>query len=113
MTDIARVRDGVVGFANANVLPHLPQKQQFLAGMAIGLASAKAENMLTVAAGNPAVKMLGVVNGREVDTDALYAAAKDQIRKLGVLEIDIPIIGTLRFNEADLDALYQHIQQGG
>lgn len=114
MADIAHVRDGFIGFANERVLPHLPQTQQFMAGMLIGLAGSRADVLLNELSGNGTVRALGIIqeNG-EVDVERLYATAKDQIHRTGYVELTIPMIGALRFNEADLDALYQHINQGG
>lgn len=114
MADIAHVRDGFVGFANERILPHLPQNKQFLAGMMIGLASSRADSLYNSLADNQAVKMLGLIGqDGSIDIQSLYGAAKDQIRKTGSVPLDVPMLGTLTFSEADIDALYQHIQMGG
>lgn len=102
--------EGVVEYANADVLPMLEPAKQFVAGMALGVVGSKADGLIKALAQQPMIAALGVIqlNG-EIDIDALYAAASTQMDKQGSLPIDVPIIGKMTFNRGDLDALYRAI----
>ena len=110
MVATKQVVEGVAEYANKNIMPKLEPTQQFLAGMALGIAGGKAEGLLRTFAQQPMIAALGVVreNG-EVDLDTLYAAASAQMERQGNLPIDIPIIGRMTFDRSDLDELYRTI----
>ena len=111
MIDIAHVRDGMVEYISDNVITHLPVQQQLLAGMILGVARSRADGIISELAKHPAVKMLGVMDGQKIDIDVLYQAAKEQMQKIGKLSLDIPMIGSLTFDESDLDTLYRSISK--
>ena len=110
MVEIARIRDGVVDYANERIIPKLTPGKQFVAGTVIGLVAAKADTLARMLAENELVKASGLVaeNGM-VDLDTLYDAALTQVRKQRTLPIDIPMIGRMTFDESDLADLYRTI----
>ena len=110
MVSAAQIRDGVLEYANAHILPKLTPGKQFAAGTALGIAAARAEELLRAIAENSAVKAMGVVseNGM-VDIDALYNAAITQLKRQKTLPVDIPMIGRLTFDESDITELYRTI----
>ena len=113
MTDIAHVRNGFVNYANSSLIPLLPSSKQFVAGLAVGLAASKADAIADALADNTVVRTLGLIDEHKmIDIDALYSTAKQQLQRGLPLEIDLPFIGAMRLNEADVDALYQSIQRG-
>ena len=110
MVTSKQIVEGVAEYASKNIMPKLEPTQQFLAGIALGVAGGKADGLLRTLAQQPMIAALGVVrdNG-EVDLDTLYAAASAQMERQGSLPLDIPIIGRLTFNRGDLDELYRTI----
>lgn len=110
MVTSKQVVEGVMEFANKNIMPKLEPTMQFLAGMALGVAGGKADGMIKALATQPMISALGVIqpNG-EIDLDTLYAAASEQMDRQGSLPIDIPIIGRMTFDRGDLDELYRAI----
>ena len=110
MVEIARIRDGVLEYANAHVLPKLTPGKQFAAGMAMGIVATKADTLVMEAAKNDVIRASGIVaeNGM-VDIDLLFEAAIAQVRRQKTLPVDIPMIGRLTFNEDDIAELYRTI----
>lgn len=110
MVTSKQIVEGVVVYANKEIMPKLEPTKQFIAGMALGVAGSKADGMLKLLGQQPMVAALGLIqqNG-EVDLDTLYAAASEQMDRQGSLPIDIPIIGKLTFGRGDLDELYRTI----
>lgn len=110
MVNSKQIVEGVVEFANKNIMPKLEPTHQFLAGMALGVVGGKADGMLKALAAQPMISALGVIqpNG-EVDLDTLYASASAQMDRQGALPVDIPIIGRMTFDRGDLDELYRTI----
>lgn len=98
MVDLERVKLGILSFANDQVIPNLPQTQQFIAGMGIGLIMSKADRLVDQLSSNSAVQMLGVIDGHQIDVDGLYHAAKEQIHRTPKIEVDVPLIGKLVFS---------------
>lgn len=110
MVEIARIRDGVLEYANAHVLPRLTPGRQFAAGMAMGIAASKADALVQDIAKNEVIKASGIIaeNGM-VDIDLLFEAAIAQVRRQKTLPVDIPMIGRLTFTEDDIADLYRTI----
>lgn len=110
MVTSKQIVEGVAAYADKNIMPKLEPTQQFLAGLALGVAGGKAEGMLKALSQQPMIAALDVFqpNG-EVDIDTLYAAASAQMDRQGTLPIDIPVIGRMTFDRSDLDELYRSI----
>lgn len=85
MTDIERIKSGIMEYANTDVIPKLPVKKQFIAGLAVGLATSRADMILENLSHNQAVQAMGLIDGRTVDVEAIYNAAKEQIHRTPTL----------------------------
>ena len=110
MVSVNQIKNGVVEYATAHVMPKLSPGRQFAAGTALGIVAARADAIAAELAANNAVKATGLIteNGM-VDLDALYNAALVQLRRQKTLPVDIPMIGRLTFDENDLAELYRKI----
>lgn len=113
MVEIARIKDGVMLYAQKHMMPLLDSKGQFMLGVGLGMISQRAEAMLASLGQNELIKTLGIIDGNQMDWEALHAAAVEQIKRQGKLTWDIPLIGRLTFDEKDLRDLHQCIMQGG
>lgn len=110
MVNSQQIVKGALEYADRNIMPKLEDSKQFLAGMVLGVAGGKVNELIASLSQMPMVSVLGVVrpNG-DIDLDALYAAAAAQMDKQKSLPIDIPIIGRMTFDRSDLDELYRTI----
>lgn len=112
MINADQLREGLGRYIQAQMMPRLDDKRQFLLGMAYGLCAGKMDAMLEAAGKNPAIRALGIIqeNG-EIDIDALYNAAYAQMQAQKKLTLDIPLLGSFAFGESDLRDLYNAISQ--
>lgn len=113
MVEIARIKDGVMLYAQKHMMPLLDSKGQFMLGVGLGMISQRAEALLASIGQNELIKTLGIIDGQQMDWEALHAAAVEQIKRQGKMTWDIPLIGRLTFDEKDLRDLHQCIMQGG
>ena len=110
MVSVNKIRDGVIEYAHARVLPKLSPGKQFAAGTVLGIAAARVDAIANELAANSAVRATGIIteNGM-VDIDTLYNAAMAQLRRQKTLPLDVPLIGRLTFDENDIAELYRTI----
>lgn len=113
MVEIARIKEGVMLYAQRHMMPLLDSKGQFMLGVGLGMISGRVEAMMASLANNELVKTLGIIRDGQVDWETLYVAAVDQMKRQGKLVWDIPLIGRLTFGEEDLRDLHMCIMQGG
>lgn len=111
MATAEQIRAGVGSYIERYIMPRLDSKRQFLVGMVYGVASGRVDALVQAACGSPALRALGIVreNG-EIDLDALYNAALNQMQAQKKLEIDVPLLGEFAFDEGDLRELYNAIE---
>lgn len=109
MIEMRRVKDGLLEYANRELIPKMEPGKQFMAGVVMGLSAGRLESILTELAGNSWVKMLGIVEGNMVDLEKLYAAMTEQFARQPVLPLSLPMLGTFNLNAEDAKALYKTI----
>lgn len=114
MMEVAKIRDGVLNYAEVHMMPKMDSKGQFVLGLALGVVSSRIEAIIGGLADNELVKSLGIIQNGQVDYDTLFNAAMAQIKRQGKLVVDFPLVGRLSFEEQDLRDLHQCIaRQGG
>lgn len=111
MATAEEIRAGVGRYIERHIMPRLDSKRQFLLGMAYGVASGRVDALVQAACGSSALRTLGIAkeNG-EIDLDALYSAALNQMQAQKKLEIEVPLLGEFAFDEGDLRELYNAIE---
>ena len=57
---------------------------------------------------NAALKVLGLVDGENIDAEAVLAEMKKQAQK-GTATVSLPVLGAVTFGPADVDTLYRNI----
>lgn len=112
MVEITAFRDGLVRYAADQVAPKLDSKGQFLLGAAANYLAAKSENLLRALDSIPFVQTMGLVQGDQMDWDALYTALLAQMQRQGKLVLDVPIVGRMSFDAQDLRDLHKCITGG-
>lgn len=110
MVTVEQIKAGLGDYLQAKMMPRLDSKRQFVLGMAYGLGAGRLDALIAEAGKNQIVKAMGLIdeNGR-VDIDALYNAAAAQMQAQQRLQIDIPLMGSFAFDEADLRELRESI----
>lgn len=102
--------NGLKGYMQNSVIPHMPTDRQFVAGVALGVAANKADRIVQQLKSNQLVKMLGLIDGDMIDDDALIIAIREQMSRTGSLQVNIPWFGQMTFSAPDVDALQRSMQ---
>lgn len=109
MITIEQAADGLMRYLDAEVLPHLPTGKGLLLGAAAALYIRKAPDILRRLSQNTAVQLLGVIDEHgNIDIDELYNAALPQVK--GTFEVNVPLVGGLTFDRAEVDKLYRYLK---
>lgn len=74
-----------------------------------GMASTRAEPLMRELGKSPAVKMLGLIEGENVNVEALMGELRKQAQN-STATINIPLIGAYTIGLADVDALDHYIR---
>lgn len=107
---VNQIMTGLTGYIDAEILPHLSGAKRYGATVYLALVELNAMNWIKDALNHPAVRMLGVVDGENVDADKLHTAMSKAMHGES-LKIDIPIIGTFSFNTSDVDKLFDYMRR--
>lgn len=109
-----QVAQGVMSYAEAEILPAMQGGQLWAGSAILILLSQRANQMVAALAKDKMFAMLGLVdeNGM-IDVDAAANALKETARKHGKLTVSLPMFGKFSFGEEDFDALREHITNAG
>lgn len=109
MVTLAQVQNGISRYIESEFLNKLGGWQKWVFGAGATLAMRDLPNTFEKLRQNELVKMMNVIDDAgNIDIDALYANFKDQARK-GPITFDVPLIGAVTLNEADVDKIYQSV----
>ena len=108
MATIAQIQAGAARFLDAELVPSFTGWQRVLIGGGAGLLLKNLPQTLAALAQNPMVAALGVIEGENIDVDAIYAELLKQAQKSS-MTIDLPVIGPITFGTADVESLYRHV----
>lgn len=102
--------NGIMRYADREVVTQLPTMGKWLLGTGLGVAGKKASDLAHDLENNQLLKTLGVVDadGRW-DTDMIMDEMLQNAHKYGKATIDVPIIGSMTFSEADVQKLFRYI----
>jgi hypothetical protein len=110
MATLAQVKAGAAAYIEQEIIAKIGGWQKWVAGAAVSMALNRADSIFEALRQNPAVQILGIVDGDgNIDVDALYAEFKRQAQR-GAVSFDVPMIGKLTLNESDVDKIYQSIK---
>lgn len=105
--------NGILVYAEKEVIPALPTIGKWGIGAGIILAKNQADTIITNLANNNIVKTLGVVNDSgEIDVERLAYALKQSAEQYGNVQINVPVVGTLTFTSSDIEKLKHYIVRG-
>ena len=106
-----RVLNGILKYMDREIFSSMNDWQEMLARIALSRLLGNSEQLKSTIMNNAFVKTFAIVdeNGN-IDIDGLYRDLKEQIRAKGKLEFTLPMFGTYRFTESDVDRLYSCIK---
>ena len=110
MVKYEQVINGLTKFIDNEIISQLSGNQKILLGIGTGVALRKGENIYNGLKNNSMIKMLEIIDEQgNIDIETLYEESKKQATK-EVIRVDIPMIGTLKLNEEDIEKLYGYIK---
>ena len=109
MVHKSKVLTGIAGYVDDEIVSKMAGSwKAWLIGGAAGIATARAGKLIDELSKNPMVTALGLVEGENIDVEAIYAELLKQARK-GSATVDLPIVGPITFGVGDVESLYRHI----
>ena len=109
MVHKSKVLTGIASYIDDEIVSKMAGSlKAWVFGSAAGIVVSRADGLISAAANNPMVKALGLIDGENIDVDAVYAELRKQAQK-GTATLDIPIIGPVSFSSSDVESLYRHI----
>ena len=109
MMHYSKVIKGLATYIDADILGKLNgSAAKWAAGAAVALALRRAEQIYHQIADNAIVRALGLVDGENVDVDAIYSELLKQAQQ-GSATLNVPMLGPITFAVADVESLYRHI----
>lgn len=112
MVHYTKVLSGVAAYIDRELISQMGGSVKgWIAGAAAALMLERGKQAALEAMRAPMLKEMGLVDGEDVDVDAIYSALLEQARK-GSATATLPLIGPVTFKESDVEALYRYITQG-
>ena len=105
-----QVLNGIMNYADHEVLQKLPTSGKWILGTGIGVMGAKANNVVVSLQNNSLVKTLGVVDEHGMwDVECVMREMKEAAEKYGKVTMKIPFLGDISFDASDIDVLKSYI----
>lgn len=108
MTSIEQIKNGIQRYVDYDLSPGLPELAQAMIGGAVALYIAKAETILRRLSGEPYVAVLGIIDGDQVDVEAIHDAFAPRVK--GTIPVKLPLIGSMSFDRAEVEKLFERIR---
>ena len=113
MVTVQQIQEGAARYLDAEMLPKIGGWKKWVAGAAAVEYLLKIETIVERMRKNPAISMLGVIGeDNSVDVERIRDAFVRQARASGDVSFDIPLLGTMKIGEKDIDTLYRYIMGG-
>lgn len=107
------VIDGINRYIDKEIYCNLNGVQEIMARFVVGRINQNAENLKSTFMNNGFLRTLCIVDSDGmVDAEQLLMDIRREIERKGILELEIPLIGKLRFTPEDVDVLKNEIQRG-
>ena len=113
MVHYSKVLSGLAAYIDRELISQMGGSVKgWIAGAAAALMLERGKQAALEAMRAPMLKEMGLVDGEDVDVDAIYSALLEQARK-GSATATLPLIGPVTFKESDVEALYRYITEQG
>lgn len=112
MVTTHQIKHGAANFIDHEIMPKIDGWKKWIAGAVVAEYLDKADDIIEILIKSPAISVLGIVDeNKHVDIERLRDRFLEQARKTGAVNIDIPMLGSLRVDESDIHKLYKYITE--
>lgn len=106
-----QVMTGLINYIDNEVIEHLEVGGKWLLGAGVILLSKNIEQSIDTISKNDFLVQLGIVNSDgDFDVEKLSSCFQESAQKYGKLEINLPIIGEMRFSADDIRLLEKYMR---
>jgi hypothetical protein len=113
MYSFEKVVDGIVRWISAEIFPRMNDLQEIAVRILLGRLIDRSEVIKTSLSSNGIVRTFGIIDADGmIDVDLLMSEIKREIDRKGKIEVEIPLIGKLKFVAEDVDTLCGYIKGG-
>lgn len=102
------VIEGLVEFVDHELVPKMTGLNKWIFGTGAGIVASKGEHIFHSLKEVPLLHTLDLIDGDMVNVECLYKELLRQADKGGV-EVEIPMIGTIKLDKSDVEKLYRYI----
>lgn len=108
-----KVINGIVKYIDREIVPNMNEWQEVVARIAMSRFVNNSNVLKDSLTHNSFVRTFAIIDETgNVDVEGLANDLKEQIRKKGKIEFTLPIFGTFKFVESDIDKLRMIIMEG-
>lgn len=106
-----KVMNGIAKYIDNEIVDKIPGWKKWLVGSGIGMMLSNSNNIFEQVKNNEFVRLLNIVDEYDnIDVENIYKELKKQAQK-GSVDVELPMIGSFRLNEQDVDKLYRFITE--
>lgn len=110
MVSYEQMINGITTFFDKEVINKLTGTPRVLMGVGMGIALKNGRSIYDTLKESSVAKMLNLIDSNgNIDVETVYDELKKYTHRDNI-EIEMPIIGTLRLNEGDVDKLFYYIK---
>lgn len=112
MVHYSKIINGISTYIDREIAPQLQGSMKgWLVGVAGGIISTRAGEMLTALAQHPLAQTMGLASGENIDEELLYHEMLKQAQK-SPATLNIPLLGPVTFSADDVEKLHRYIMGG-
>lgn len=106
----SRVMQGIAAYIDNEIVAKMSGSwKSWVIGSAAGIALSRSDELLNTLSANPAVRALGLIDGENINVEAIYEELRKQAQK-GTATVELPVVGAITFSAADVESLYRYIK---
>lgn len=112
MVNLAQVQMGIEKYIENEIITKIVDWRKWVVGAGASMALSRSTDIFNQIKDHPVVKAMGIIDENDmIDIDKLHAEFAKQAQR-GAITFDVPLMGALTLNAADVDKLYSYIVGG-
>lgn len=111
--EFEKVVSGIIKYVNRVIIPTMNDWQKIGARLLLSRLTRSSSDIKRTLSSNAYIMAFGVMNNDgSVDIENLIKDIRGLFEETPVIEVNVPLYGSLKFNESDIDTIYKYIMEG-